>query len=420
MTYREAIDFLYRQLPSFERDGASYKPGLQTTLRLSAMFGSPEKRLKTVHVAGTNGKGSTSHTLAAVLMSAGYRTGLYTSPHLFDFRERIRVDGKMIPEAEVVDFVDRYLGVKDEFDVSPTFFELTTVMALEYFAREGVDAAVIEVGLGGRLDSTNIITPDLSVITNISKDHTQFLGNTLEEIAAEKAGIMKRGVPCVIGEAGGLRGVFEQLGAEHGSPVVFAEDGDYLGAFAEEFGMDAISLKGEFQMKNANTILCAVDVLRGTVGRSIPDGAVERGFRDVCGLTGLMGRWTVLREHPYVVCDTGHNSGAWRYLAGDISRMPGRVHAVIGFVADKDVESIVRMMPKDNVTYYFTQASTPRALSSGNLAGMGHVNGLSGDAYGNVADACTAAMTAAADGGGSVFIGGSNYVVSEIPESLRS
>lgn len=418
MSYQEAIDFLYRQLPSFERDGASYKPGLQTTLDLSAMFGSPEKRLKTVHVAGTNGKGSTSHTLAAVLMCAGYKVGLYTSPHLFDFRERIRVDGKVIPESVVVDFVRRYHGRKDDFDVSPTFFELTTVMALEHFVREKVDVAVIEVGLGGRLDSTNIITPELSIITNISKDHTQFLGNTLQEIAAEKAGIMKRGVPCVIGEAGSLRGEFESLGEGHGSPVVFAEDGDYLKRFVDEFGADAVSLKGEFQMKNANTILCAVDALRGRQLWNIPAGAVERGFRGVCALTGLMGRWTVLREHPYVVCDTGHNAGAWQYLADGIAGMPGRVHAVVGFVADKDVASIVKMMPKDNVTYYFAQASTPRALSSRSLAEMGHANGLSGEAFANVADACSAALKSASDGD-SVFIGGSNYVVSEIPASLR-
>lgn len=418
MSYQEAIDFLYRQLPSFERDGASYKPGLQTTRDLSAMFGSPEKRLKTVHVAGTNGKGSTSHTLAAVLMGAGYKTGLYTSPHLFDFRERIRVDGKVIPEGEVADFVRRYRGRKADFDVSPTFFELTTVMAFEHFVREKVDVAVVEVGLGGRLDSTNIVTPDLSIITNISKDHTQFLGNTLQEIAAEKAGIMKPGVPCVIGEAGSLRGEFESLGGEHGSPVVFAEDGNYLKAFVDEFGADAVSLKGEFQKKNANTILCAVDVLRGRPSWNIPDAAVERGFREVCVLTGLMGRWTVLRERPYVVCDTGHNSGAWQYLAGDIAGMPGRVHAVVGFVADKDVASIVKMMPRENVTYYFTQASTPRALSSRNLAEMGHANGLSGEAYANVADACRAALKSASDGD-SVFIGGSNYVVSEIPACLR-
>ncbi len=410
MDYQESIDFLYKQLPSFERDGASYKPGLDTTLALAGRFGHPERRLRTVHVAGTNGKGSTSHTLAAVLMSAGYKTGLYTSPHLFDFRERIRVDGRMISEAEVADFVERYLAECEGFDHKPTFFELTTVMAFEHFAREEVDVAVVEVGLGGRLDSTNIIVPELSVITNISKDHTQFLGNTLEEIAAEKAGIMKPGVPAVIGEARGLRGRFTELAAEHGSPLTFAEDK------VEEFDAEMLSLKGEHQLKNARTILCAVDVLRAR-GWRLADDAVRRGFMEVCALTGLMGRWTVLRQRPLTVCDTGHNAGAWEYLPGEIAGMPGRVHIVIGFVADKDVESILAKMPRD-AKYYFTQATTPRALKSATLAEMGARYGLNGATFADVESACRAALGDAGEDD-SVFIGGSNYVVSEIPSELR-
>jgi len=413
MTYQDSIEFLFGQLASFERDGASYKPGLQTTLELSAMFGSPERRLRTIHVAGTNGKGSTSHTLAAVLMSAGYKVGLYTSPHLFDFRERIRVDGRMIGKDKVVDFVDRYLARQADFTRRPTFFELTTVMALEHFVREGVDVAVIEVGLGGRLDSTNIITPELSVITNISMDHTQFLGNTLEEIAVEKCGIMKPGVPAVVGEAGRLRAVFEREAAVHGSPVVFAEDADYVG---EAGARGWLSLRGAYQLKNANTVLCALSVLRGLRGRDVPTKAVSEGMRGVCRLTGLMGRWTQLKERPYVVCDTGHNAGAWEYLPSEIEAMPGRVHIVVGFVADKDVSGIVGMMPK-GAEYYFTQASTPRALKSAALAEMGARCGLKGRAFDDVASACRAALADAGDGD-SVFIGGSNFVVSEIPSEL--
>lgn len=415
MTYQDSIDFLYSQLPSFERDGASYKPGLQTTRALSDMFGAPDGRFRSIHVAGTNGKGSTSHTLASVLMSAGYKVGLYTSPHIFDFRERIRVDGVKIPEDKVVDFVERYMARREESGISPTFFELTTIMAFEHFAREGVDVAVIEVGLGGRLDSTNIITPELSVITNISKDHTQFLGNTLEEIAAEKAGIMKRGVAAVVGEARGLKDRFTELAAEHGSPVVFAEDRDYMGLF-EGFGPSTVSLKGAFQLKNANTILCALSVLRDRLGWNLPDEAVRRGFEKVSELTGLMGRWTELKRRPYVVCDTGHNSGAWEYLPEEISSMPGRVLVVAGFVADKDVDSIVGMMPR-NAKYYFVEASTPRALKSAALAETGLRHGLCGRAYDSVEAGCRAALADASEND-SVFIGGSNYVVSEIPKWL--
>ncbi|MCM1504224.1 MAG: bifunctional folylpolyglutamate synthase/dihydrofolate synthase [Muribaculum sp.] len=411
MDYQESIDFLYRQLPSFERDGASYKPGLETTLRLAEMVGHPERRLRTIHVAGTNGKGSTSHTLAAVLMSAGYKVGLYTSPHLFDFRERIRVDGRMIEEAEVADFVAHYLSASGEFTHRPTFFELTTVMAFEHFVREGVDVAIIEVGLGGRLDSTNIIVPEVSVITNISKDHTQFLGRTLEEIAGEKAGIMKPGIPVVVGESRGLRGRFEELASQHKSPLTFAED--------EMIQLDpaTVSLKGRYQIMNARTVVSALARMRER-GWLIPEEAVERGFREVERLTVLVGRWTELRRKPLTVCDTGHNVGAWEYLPREIMQMPGEKHIVVGFVADKDVDAILERMPLE-AKYYFAEASTPRALKSATLAEMGAKHGLNGRAFGDVASACRAALTDA-DESDSVFIGGSNYVVAEIPSELRS
>ncbi|MDE5796458.1 MAG: bifunctional folylpolyglutamate synthase/dihydrofolate synthase, partial [Muribaculaceae bacterium] len=349
-TYDRAIQFLYSQLPMFSRVGAAaYKPGLDTTFELDRIFGHPHTKFKSIHIGGTNGKGSTSHTLAAMLQAQGYKVGLYTSPHLVDFRERIRVNGEMIPRSAVTDFVQRWQSLKNEA-LHPSFFELTMMMAFDWFANQNVDYAVIEVGMGGRLDSTNIITPIACVITNISPDHTQFLGTTLPAIASEKAGIIKYGIPIVIGEAEGeVRQVFERRAAEVGTDIVFADDESLLLSAhgTEPSGLDceAISLgnfrfalSGDYQIANANTLLSAVGMLRHC-GVRLDDEAVRKGFAEVEKLTGLRGRWTILNDRPLAICDTGHNEAGLRYNMSQLERLishrhGARLRMVIGFVAD--------------------------------------------------------------------------------------
>ncbi len=421
MTYQETLDYLYTQTPVFQRDGASaYKPGLDTARALSAAFGDPHRRYRAVHVGGTNGKGSTAHTLAAIFRSAGLRTGLYTSPHLLDFRERIRVDGEMISRDAVVDFVERYLAMPDVKDRHPSFFELTMTMAFEWFALRKVDIAVVEVGLGGRLDSTNIIMPELSVITNISKDHTAFLGDTLREIAVEKAGIIKPGVPVVVGEAeGDVLRVFEDAAARAGSPLVMAVpvvaremDGGWL---YEGCGMDGGDvygeLGGEFQPRNAATVLAAVRTLGLP---QVTAEAVRAGFAGVCGLTGLRGRLTTLCCAPYtLVCDTGHNPGAWQYLGAHLAGVKApRKTVVVGFAADKDVDTILSMMPRD-ARYLFTKPSGNRGLDAAELARMAGRHGLRGETAETVADAVARVCSEAVDGE-YIFVGGSNFVVADL------
>lgn len=421
MTYQETLDYLYTQTPVFQRDGASaYKPGLDTARALSAAFGDPHRRYRAVHVGGTNGKGSTAHTLAAIFRSAGLRTGLYTSPHLLDFRERIRVDGEMISRDAVVEFVERYLAMPDVKDRHPSFFELTMTMAFEWFALREVDIAVVEVGLGGRLDSTNIIMPELSVITNISKDHTAFLGDTLREIAVEKAGIIKPGVPVVVGEAeGDVLRVFEDAAARAGSPLVMAVpvvaremDGGWL---YEGCGMDGGDvygeLGGEFQPRNAATVLAAVRTLGLP---QVTADAVRAGFAGVCGLTGLRGRLTTLCCAPYtLVCDTGHNPGAWQYLGAHLAGVKApRKTVVVGFAADKDVDTILSMMPRD-ARYLFTKPSGNRGLDAAELARMAGRHGLRGETAETVADAVARVRSEAVDGE-YIFVGGSNFVVADL------
>ncbi len=421
MTYQETLDYLYTQTPVFQRDGASaYKPGLDTARALSAAFGDPHRRYRAVHVGGTNGKGSTAHTLAAIFRSAGLRTGLYTSPHLLDFRERIRVDGEMISRDAVVDFVERYLAMPDVKDRHPSFFELTMTMAFEWFALREVDIAVVEVGLGGRLDSTNIIMPELSVITNISKDHTAFLGDTLQEIAVEKAGIIKPGVPVVVGEAeGDVLRVFEDAAARAGSPLVMAVpvvaremDGGWL---YEGCGMDGGDvygeLGGEFQPRNAATVLAAVRTLGLP---QVTADAVRAGFAGVCGLTGLRGRLTTLCCAPYtLVCDTGHNPGAWQYLGAHLAGVKApRKTVVVGFAADKDVDTILSMMPRD-ARYLFTKPSGNRGLDAAELVRMAGRHGLRGETAETVADAVARVRSEAVDGE-YIFVGGSNFVVADL------
>lgn len=424
--YNEAIEFLYTSMPMFQRVGASaYKPGLDTVKLLDGKFGNPHLKYKTIHIAGTNGKGSTAHTLAAILQSAGYRVGLYTSPHLVDFRERIRVNGTMISHEAVVDFVNRYRAMS--LNCHPSFFELTMAMAFEYFAREKVDIAVIETGLGGRLDSTNIITPILSIITNISFDHTAFLGDSLKSIAGEKAGIIKPSIPIVIGEAyGEVRDVFTHKALEQNSPIFFAQDEqrfagvDYLddGLLyrATQYGDIVGELMGDCQPKNAATILTALPLLEAQ-SLSITPQAVKEGFAHVTTLTGLMGRWMTLQRNPHVVCDTGHNVGGWEYISRRLHSIDGTLHMVIGFVNDKDVSHILEMMPK-TAKYYITNAAIERAMPATQLAEIATQCGLIGEQYPSVEEAYNAALAKAAPAD-TIFIGGSTFIVADLLTFLK-
>lgn len=412
MDYKESLDFLFAQLPMFSRVGAAaYKPGLERSYALAEYFGNPQQRLRAVHVAGTNGKGSVSHLIASVLQSQGYKTGLYTSPHLVDFRERMRINGEMIPESKVIDFVERwqkggYTGDK------PSFFELTMMMAFDWFAAENVDYAVIEVGMGGRLDSTNILEPLLSVVTNISWDHTQFLGDTLPKIAAEKAGIIKSGIPAVIGEAEGeVAEVFRRRAREVGTTLrqAFAE--------VDEAANEALQcpLAGSYQKKNVNTARVAVDELR-RAGVEISDEAVAAGFRNVIANTHLRGRWTIVEKSPLTICDTGHNEAGLRYNMGQLAslmaeRPGGRLRMVIGFVADKDVDHILPMFPKDAI-YYVSNAQIPRAMKAEALLEKCEALGLYARALPTVAEAYAAAR-AEAGAGDIIYIGGSTFVVAD-------
>ena len=407
MTYKETIEYLFNSTPVFEHVGASaYKPGLQTTEILDAHYGHPHKNFKTIHIAGTNGKGSVSHSLASILQEAGYKVGLYTSPHLIDFRERIRVNGIPVSEEYVIRFVEDFklLNSKRIHPLSPSFFELTTALAFKYFAEEKIDIAVIEVGLGGRLDCTNIITPILSVITNISFDHTQFLGNTLAQIASEKAGIIKHQVPVVIGETTKeTRPVFENKAKEMDAPIFFAEEIDRSECNQYEF-----ELKGSYQKKNLRTILCATKRLP-----FIHPEHIQKGLTNVCKNTGLMGRWQTLSTHPLIICDTGHNVGGWKYLAPQISSVPcDRLHIVFGMVDDKDIRNVLSMLPK-NAVYYFTQANNHRAIPAQQVGVLAKEYGLSGNTYPTVAQAYEEAKSSASEKD-FIFIGGSSYIVADL------
>ena len=414
MNYKQTVKYLYSVVPSFQKVGtAGYKEGLSNTLALDEHFGHPHRNFKTIHVAGTNGKGSCSHTLAAMLQATGLKVGLYTSPHLVDFRERIRVNGKCISKKRVIEFV------RDERDffepLSPSFFELTTALAFKYFAEKKVDIAVVEVGLGGRLDCTNVITPEVSVITNISFDHTQFLGNTLAKIAGEKAGIIKPGVPVVIGEtAPETKPVFEQIAAERHAPIHFAEKAlcDAETSSAVKRLLPHFELKGNYQENNLHTILTTARLL------NIPEKAILKGLENVCEMTGLMGRWQTLQKHPLVICDTGHNVGGWQYVSKQIAAQPCKqLRLVFGMVDDKDIDTVMGMLPQDAV-YYWTQASTKRAIPAEKVQEKGKTHGLSGNVFYNVKDAYEAALKDS-DKADFVFVGGSSYIVSDLLEYLN-
>ncbi len=419
MTYREATEYLFNIAPLFQNVGKdAYKEGLDNTLLIDEHFGKPHNGYRKIHVAGTNGKGSCCHTIAAILQEAGYKVGLYTSPHLLDFRERIRVNGIPIPEQRVIDFVVNERGFFEP--LHPSFFELTTNLAFLYFEEQKVDVAVIEVGLGGRLDCTNIITPDLSIITNISFDHTEFLGDTLQKIAMEKAGIIKDGIPIVIGETNGnaeVRGVFLNTANEHHSAITFADESGEVTRHKGKvydtrlMGKIYVELCGFCQEKNTATILSSIRELR-RLGFPISDDNISKGFANVCYTTGLMGRWQKVSDSPTVICDTGHNPAGLSYIGLQLREMQNeKLHIVIGMAGDKNVRESLSYLPQD-ATYYFTQASVKRAMKAEDIASIGNSMGLMGRSYGSVMQAFTAAK-ATAGNNDLIFVGGSSFVVAD-------
>ena len=428
MTYEETIEFLYGRLPAYHRIGkAAYKADLLNSLALDNYFGSPHRKFRSLHIAGTNGKGSVSHMVASVLQEAGYRTGLYTSPHLKDYRERIRINGEMIPEEYIVSFVERSRKVIES--VNPSFFELSVAMAFDYFAAENVELAVIETGLGGRLDSTNIITPVVSVITNIGMDHTDLLGDTLVKIAAEKAGIIKGSVPVIMGESKAETDkVFREIAGELSCEIVFADkcytcklhdlnplDGIRKYSLkdnrTEEELTGSTSLGGDYQSLNIQTVASVFELLKNSLSLSVEN--FREGVRNVVANTGLMGRWQILGNNPLTVCDTGHNKDGIEHVMKQVSNTEyKKLHMVIGFVNDKDLSQILPLLPAD-AKYYFTKASVERALDPVILTEKARKYGLSGSAFGNVPEALEAANNSAGPED-MIFIGGSTFVVADI------
>lgn len=411
--YEDSLEWLFRQLPMFSRVGAAaYKPGLERSQALAGLFGNPQCRFKSIHVAGTNGKGSTSNMIAAILQAQGYKTALYTSPHLVDFRERIRINGQMIPRDRVLCFINDWQKMAEHMPDKPSFFELTMMLAFCWFAEQNVDYAVIEVGMGGRLDSTNIITPELSIITNISKDHTQFLGDTPEKIAGEKAGIIKKGIPVVIGEAEESVGkVFRDKAAEMKAPIREA----YREMPVNRQDLPYTPLHGDYQLNNINTARVAIDELRKR-GIQISDEAEKRGFADVEKLTGFRGRWNIVSQSPLTIADTGHNEAGLKYNMEQLrkimnERPGGELRIILGFVADKDVEHIIPFFPTDAV-YYLTRANIPRALPVENMEHYAATRGWHYKSFPSVAEAYRNALEEAGPDD-VIFIGGSTFIVAD-------
>lgn len=398
MNYQETLDYMFSQLPMYHRIGAAaYKADIQPTIDMMEALGNPELKFKSIHVAGTNGKGSVSHFLASILQEAGYKVGLYTSPHLVDFRERIRINGEMIPQQEVVDFVERNRQLFADLKLS--FFEMTVGMAFDYFAQEKVDIAVVEVGMGGRLDSTNVILPELSVITNIGLDHTQFLGDTLEKIAVEKAGIIKEGVPVVVGETQPeTEPVFRRIATEHFAPITFADQHyvvDDISRYTEE-------LTGEYQKKNIATVLEAVEVLNSCSRFTISNSQLQRGLSRVVTNTHLHGRWQTIGTDPLTICETAHNEPGIRAMMDKLKSMDFKqLHLVYGCVNDKDFRSILQLLVAQftssnfQFSFYFTQPSVPRRLPVADLQAAAGEMGIEGPGYGNVKEAIAAARKVA-------------------------
>lgn len=427
MNYQQTLDYLFSRLPMFSRIGAAaMKPDLANTRILCNHLGNPANKFQSIHIAGTNGKGSTSHMLAAILQSAGYKTGLYTSPHLKDFRERIRVNGGMIPQDFVITFTQKIRPVIEEID--PSFFELTVAMAFDYFAQEQVDIAVIEVGLGGRLDSTNVITPVLSVITNIGFDHMNLLGNTLPAIAVEKAGIIKRHIPVVIGETNAQTAeVFMDIASKQNAPIEFADqliDAIVTGRAPRSLEVQAtvrstgatndyvLDMPGSYQTKNLATVITAVNRLRN-VGWNIPSTAVATGLSNVRKLTGLHGRWEQVAESPAIILDVAHNEDGIRELVRQLSYEKfTSLHIVLGMVKDKEIERVLSLLPL-NARYYFTKAQIPRALDEEELQAKAEKAGLQGISFPGVDEALDAAR-AAASSNDLILVCGSVFLVGEV------
>jgi dihydrofolate synthase/folylpolyglutamate synthase len=427
MNYQETIQYIYNRMPLFQVVGSSaYKPGLDSMKSFDEYLGHPHQSFATIHVAGTNGKGSVSHTLASVLQSAGYKVGLFTSPHLRDFRERVRVNGEMMSQQFVIDFVKKYQNV---FDVLyPSFFEVNVAMAFDYFRQQQIDVAVVEVGLGGRLDSTNIITPKLSIITNISLDHTAILGDTVELIAGEKAGIIKPGVPVVIGEADqpGVRQVFINKAHQEGAPIFFVDEQIKTEGVTQQIGTDRMPyqhfvlngfalntpLLGLYQQKNIPTAYLAVLQLR-RLGFHLTDEAVSDGFSRTLSQTHLLGRWQKIGDSPLTICDTGHNEAGITYIVQQLRQTPHRtLRIVYGVMKDKDIAHILPLLPREAV-YYFTRAAISRSLPQDELKKRAEAVGLKGNAYPSIAEALAAARGDSAPED-LLFVGGSTYVVAEI------
>jgi dihydrofolate synthase / folylpolyglutamate synthase len=428
MNYEQTINYLFTRLPMFSHIGAAaYRKDITNTVRLCEYLGNPHTKFKTIHIAGTNGKGSTSHMLAAILQTAGYKTGLYTSPHLRDFRERMRINGEMISQDFVVDFTQRIQPGIEE--IAPSFFEITVAMAFDYFAQQGIDVAVIEVGLGGRLDSTNIITPELSIITNIGWDHMNLLGNTLEGIAAEKGGIIKPGVPVILGEVlPETQPVFEKIAAEKKAPLVIAGKERYTADWqyehhelvvqvaempiAEERQTYHLDLPGYYQTKNLLTVLGAVKQLQHS-GWKITSEQVKKALRQVKKLTGLHGRWEVIHQNPAVILDVGHNEDGFRQITAQLELTEHhQLHIVIGLVKDKEIAKVLSLLPKE-ATYYFTRAQIPRALPADQLAEQARTIGLTGHHYPDVNTALKAALHKAGKQD-LILVCGSVFVVGEV------
>ena len=403
MNYKETTEWLFNQLPMFQMQGASaYKKDLTNTLLLAEYLQHPETKFKSIHVAGTNGKGSTSSMIASILQEAGYKVGLYTSPHLKDFRERIKINGEMIAEDFVVDFV---MQNKHFFELNQlSFFEMTVGLAFDYFAKEQVDVAVIEVGMGGRLDSTNIISPLISVITNIEFDHTQFLGDTLSKIAFEKAGVIKKNIPVVIGEyVAETKKVFQEKAIIEDAPIYFAQDNP-------EVIFDC-ALLGDYQVQNKKTALQTINLLKSNF--NISETNIRNGFKNVILNTGLLGRWQILNSNPFVVCDTAHNSHGLKIVLNQIEKQHYEtLHFVLGVVNDKDLDSILPLFPKKAI-YYFTKPNVPRGLDSKILQEKGKEFGLLGYLYDSVTEAYAEALNNAT-ASDFIYIGGSTFVVAEI------
>lgn len=427
MNYNETLNWMFNKLPMYQRIGASaYKADMNNTIEIINYLGNPQNSFKSIHVAGTNGKGSTSHSLASVFQEAGYKTGLYTSPHLRDFRERIRINGKMIPEVKVVEFIENHKKKLEELELS--FFEMTVAMAFDYFKKENVDIAIIEVGMGGRLDSTNVIKPELCVITNISLDHVKFLGENEEQIAKEKAGIIKNETPVVIGETQkDSKDVFIKTAEEKNSPIYFADQifecikNNKKTLEYNEFDIyksKSLYLKdlkfpllGNYQKKNLATVICALDLLKNKF--NISEQNIIEGLSKVVSNTGLMGRWQVINRNPLAIADTGHNVAGINEVNMQLAETKyNNLHFVLSVVNDKDIDGILKLLPND-AEYYFCKANIPRGLDVNILSEKAKTYGLKGKTYSSVIQAYTTALDNAQNGD-LVFVGGSNFTVAEV------